>query len=74
MLEQNTKKLAAPKRQLLNGKDIQEWQSYFDADIKKYKDTRTKFKDHKIKTDLDVIEVFNHTALTFIPILQKRIQ
>jgi len=25
MIEQKTKKLAAPKRQLINGKDIQEW-------------------------------------------------
>mmetsp|Transcript_41836 Transcript_41836/g.63984 ORF Transcript_41836/g.63984 Transcript_41836/m.63984 type:complete len:124 (-) Transcript_41836:1861-2232(-) len=44
-----------------------------DKDVRLYKDTREKIKKRKIKTNLDLMEAFNETALRFIPLYKKRI-
>ena len=38
-----------------------------------YKETREKVKKRKIKTNLDLMEAFNETALKFIPLYKKRV-
>jgi hypothetical protein len=45
----------------------------FDKDVKEYKDARDKYKNVKIKSNLDLMEAFNETALKFIPLYQKRV-
>ena len=45
----------------------------FDNDVKEYKEARDKYKNVKIKTNLDLMEAFNETALKFIPLYQKRV-
>ena len=44
-----------------------------DPDVKIYREVREKFKKKKIKTNLDLMEAFNETALKFIPLYQKRV-
>lgn len=44
-----------------------------DVDVQEYKDLRAKYKGKKMKTNLDLIEQFNETALKFIPLYQKRV-
>lgn len=44
-----------------------------DADVKHYREVREKYKKTKMRTNLDLMEAFNETALKFIPLYQKRI-
>ena len=44
-----------------------------DEDVRQYRELRAKYKGKKMKTNLDLIEQFNETALKFIPLYQKRI-
>jgi len=46
----------------------------YDQDLKLYKDTREKFKAMKMKTNLDLMQAFNETALRFIPLYHKRVE
>jgi len=44
-----------------------------DKDVRLYKETRERIKKQKIKTNLDLMEAFNETALRFIPLYKKRV-
>ena len=44
-----------------------------DEDVQQYRELRAKYKGKKMKTNLDLIEQFNETALKFIPLYQKRV-
>lgn len=46
----------------------------FDNDIRNYRDTRDKFKVMKMRTNLDLMQAFNETALKFIPLYHKRVE
>lgn len=46
----------------------------YDNDIKVYRETRQKFKAMKMRTNLDLMQAFNETALKFIPLYHKRVE
>ena len=45
-----------------------------DPDLIAFKDFRQQQSKKKVKTNLDLLEKFNQTALQFVPIYQKRIE
>ena len=46
----------------------------YDNDIKAYHETREKFKAKKMRTNLDLMQAFNETALKFIPLYHRRVE
>ena len=68
------RKLASPKTTLDDIADLDiEALLADDADLKEYKEVRDKYKKQKMRTNFDLMEAFNETALKFIPLYQKRV-
>jgi hypothetical protein len=69
LAEQKLKNMIEPKMAgLLDFDGLFDSDFPFDNDIKEYKEARDKYKNTKIKTNLDLMEAFNETALKFIPL------
>jgi len=76
--DKTKKHLAKKNQKKLHGKNDADFSDEdspieLDPDVKIYREVREKFKKKKIKTNLDLMEAFNETALKFIPLYQKRV-
>ena len=71
----NQKKLIAPKKSIGYGNDEDDnIPTIYEAEIKQYREAREKFKKEKMKTNIDLMQAFNETALKFIPLYHKRVE
>jgi hypothetical protein len=71
----NQKKLIAPKKSIGYGVEEEDnIPTIYEAEIKQYRDAREKFKKEKMKTNIDLMQAFNETALKFIPLYHKRVE
>ena len=74
LAEEKLKNMIEPKMAgLLDFDALFDSDLLFDKDVKEYKDARDKYEKKQIKTNLDLMEAFNETALKFIPLYQKRV-
>jgi hypothetical protein len=65
--------LAQRKRGRKNEDDDEDLSIPMDPDIMAYRQFRELSKKKKIKTNLDLMETFNQTALKFVPIFEKKV-